>query len=146
MKLESPVFNSGEFIPSKYTCDGENINPELNILDIPQETRSLVLVIDDPDAPGKTFVHWTVWNISPKVKTIREDTVPEEAIEGLTDFGRPGYGGPCPPSGIHHYHFKIFALDDFLSLDSSTTLGELMKALRNHVLDQAEIIGLYQRK
>lgn len=146
MKLESPNFNHQGFIPSKYTCDGENVNPELRISEVPEGTASLVLIVNDPDAPGKTFTHWTVWNINPKIKMIAENSVPSGSKEGLTDFGRPGYGGPCPPSGIHHYHFHLFALDTKLDLPSSASEETLREVMAGHILATAELIGLYQRK
>ena len=146
MKLESPNFNHQGFIPSKYTCDGKNVNPELRISEVPEGTASLVLIVNDPDAPGKTFTHWTVWNINPKIKMIAENSVPSGSKEGLTDFGRPGYGGPCPPSGIHHYHFHLFALDTKLDLPSSASEETLREVMAGHILATAELIGLYQRK
>ena len=146
MKLESPNFNHQGFIPSKYTCDGKNVNPELRISEVPEGTASLVLIVNDPDAPGKTFTHWTIWNINPKIKMIAENNVPSGSKEGLTDFGRPGYGGPCPPSGIHHYHFHLFALDTKLDLPSSASEETLREVMAGHILATAELIGLYQRK
>lgn len=146
MKIESPAFKNNEMIPSKYTCDGEDINPSLRISGIPEEAASLVLVVDDPDAPGKTWVHWTVWNIDPKTSEISENSVPAGAVQGVTDFGVPGYGGPCPPSGTHRYFFKLYALDIVLNLNSSSKVGDIEKAMNGHILDNAELIGLYSRK
>lgn len=146
MKIESEAFSNNQFIPKKYTCDGEDINPPLKISEVPQGTKSLVLIVDDPDAPMGTWVHWTVWNIPPDISDIPENTVPQGAIEGMTDFGRPGYGGPCPPSGVHRYFFKLYALDTTLELDSSATKRDLEKAMEGHILEKAELIGLYQRQ
>lgn len=145
MKIESPAFGTNESIPLKYTCDGENVNPQLNISGVPADAKSLVLIVDDPDAPGKTWVHWIVWNIDPGTDEISENSVPAEAIEGVTDFGMPGYGGPCPPSGTHRYFFKVYALDTTLGLDSSATINDLEEAMKDHILRSTELVGLYKR-
>lgn len=146
MIIYSKNFKNNDFIPPKFTCDGEDINPELIIEDVPLEAKSLVLIVDDPDAPAGTWTHWTVWNIPPDTKVIYEGKLPEGAKEGKTDFGRSGYGGPCPPSGKpHRYFFKIYALDSMLNLESGASRQELEQALVNHILDQAEFFGLYQR-
>ncbi len=146
MQLTSSAFDYGKPIPSKYTCDGENINPPLTIKDVPEEARSLVLIVDDPDAPMGTFTHWTVWNIDPAITLIPEGWVPEGAVEGKTSFGRMGYGGPCPPSGTHRYFFKLYALDKELILDPSADVRELELAMQGHILAQAELMGTYSRK
>ena len=146
MKIESPAFENNQSIPSKYTCDGENVSPPFKISQVPKETKSLVLISDDPDAPARTWVHWTVWNIDPKTEEIAEASVPREAVEGATSFGKPGYGGPCPPSGTHRYFFKLYALDTVLNLDSSAEAGDIEEAMKDHVLDSAELLGLYKRK
>lgn len=145
MKIESSAFLDNQFIPSKYTCDGENVNPPLKISGVPSETKSLVLIVDDPDAPRGTWVHWTLWNINPKITEISENNSPEGAVEGVTDFGKPGYGGPCPPSGTHRYFFKIYALDITLDLEVSAKVKDIEKAMEGHILDQARLIGLYSR-
>src|SRR3989344_873103 len=116
MNLSSPAFEHHQPIPAKYTCDGENINPLLQFSDIPDSTKSLVLIMDDPDAPAGLWVHWTIWNIDPGTAEIAENSVPPGSIEGVTSFGKPGYGGPCPPSGTHRYFFKFFALDTKLDI------------------------------
>ena len=146
MKLTSPAFENNQFIPKKYTCDGENINPPLVIKDVPKGAKSLVLIVDDPDAPLKTWLHWLVWNIEPSVSLIEEGQAPENAAQGINDFGSHSYGGPCPPSGIHHYHFKLYALDIKLSLDPSVARAKVETAMQNHILDKAELVGLYQRQ
>lgn len=146
MKLSSPAFENNQSIPSKYACDGENINPPLEISEVPEGARSSVLIVDDPDAPGGDWVHWTIWNISPDTKEIYENSVPQGVVEGKTDFGRPGYGGPCPPSGAHRYQFKIYALDTDLNLNSSSTKKDIERAIEGHILDQAILIGTYQRQ
>ncbi|MCD6500585.1 YbhB/YbcL family Raf kinase inhibitor-like protein [bacterium] len=146
MKIESSAFKENQSIPEKYTCDGENVNPLLKISEVPEAAKSLVLIVDDPDAPMGTWVHWTVWNVSSKTTEIPENSVPEGAIEGMTDFGKPGYGGPCPPSGTHRYFFKLYALDTTLGLSSSAKKVDLEKAMEGHILDKAELIGLYSRQ
>lgn len=146
MKLSSPVFENNGFIPAKYTCDGEDINPPLTIAGAPKETESFVLIIDDPDAPMGTWDHWIVWNIEPTISQIQENQVPSEAVEGLNDFKRHSYGGPCPPSGVHHYHFKLYALDKKLDIAPSSKKEDVEKAMENSILGQTELIGLYRRK
>jgi len=115
MKVTSSAFQQGANIPSKFTCDGANTNPPLQISDVPAEAKSLVLIVDDPDAPSGLFTHWAVWNISPQATTIAEGSTPKGA-QGTNDFGKSGYGGPCPPSGAHRYYFRVFALDRELDL------------------------------
>jgi len=146
MKIESPAFENNQPIPSKYTCDGEDVNPPLKISDVPEDAKSLVLIVDDPDAPLGTFTHWIVWNIDPKTSFIEENSIPDGAIVGVNDFGKNSYGGPCPPSGTHHYHFKLYALDTTLNLDKNSKKKDLEKAIENHILEKAEIIGIYKRK
>lgn len=146
MKIESPAFKHNERIDSKYTCDGKNINPELLFPGVPSAAKSLVLIMDDPDAPMGTWVHWTLWNIDSKAIKIDENSVPKNAVEGMTDFKKPGYGGPCPPSGVHRYFFKLYALDTKLSLTPKAKKAEIEKAMEKHILEKAELIGLYVRK
>ena len=145
MKLSSPVFENNQSIPAKYTCDGEDINPPLQISEVPEGTKSLVLFVDDPDAPMGTWDHWIVWNINPSVSFIEENSVPEGGVQGMNDFGKQPYGGPCPPSGTHRYFFKFYALDNELELDSSSKKEALERAMEGHILDKAELIGLYKR-
>ena len=145
MIIESPSFANDEMIPSKYTCDAENINPALTISGVPGDAESLVLIVDDPDAPGKTWVHWTLWNIDPGTIEIPENGVPSGVVEGVTDFGTPGYGGPCPPSGTHRYFFKLYALDITLEIDASSSVGDIEAAMEGHMLSSTELVGLYQR-
>lgn len=146
MELTSSAFKNNQSIPPKYTCDGEDISPALEISNVPEETKSLVLIVDDPDAPMGKWDHWIVWNIAPSVTLIEENSVPEGATEGMNNFGKQPYGGPCPPSGTHHYHFKLYALDRQLELDSSAKKGDVEKAMEGHILDWTELIGLYQRQ
>ena len=145
MELESPDFVHNTLIPSKYTCDGEDINPTLRIKAVPGDAESLALVVDDPDAPDGTWTHWTLWNIDPDTEVIASATTPAGSIEGTTSFGQPGYGGPCPPSGTHRYFFRLYALDSELDLDSKATVEELLEAIEGKVLAQCELIGLYSR-
>lgn len=146
MKITSSAFANNQYIPQKYTCDGENINPPLEISKIPEKAESLALIVDDPDAPRKTWLHWTVWNIDPGIKEIKENSSPKNAVEGKTDFGFPRYGGPCPPSGTHRYFFKLYAMDRKLNLKKGASLKELEKEMENHILERAELVGLYKRK
>jgi len=146
MNITSSAFLSGEMIPGKYTCQGENVNPSLELEGIPENAKSLVLIVDDPDAPAGTWTHWTLWNIPISISEISENSVPVGSVEGVTSFGKAGYGGPCPPSGVHRYFFKLYALDDVLDLAQETSVDELAKAMDGHVLDRAELIGLYEKK
>lgn len=145
MKITSPAFENNQMIPQKYTRDGGNINPPLEITDTPKETKSLTLIVDDPDAPGGDWVHWLVWNINPETKIISENESPKGAIQGINDSGRQNYDGPCPPSGIHHYQFKTYALNSILNLSSNSSKKDLEKAMEGHILDKDMLIGLYKR-
>jgi len=140
----SPAFKDNDSIPIKYTCDGDNINPELQIGDIPRQASSLVLIVEDPDAPIGTWDHWIVWNIPTDISAIAEDSIP--GIEGLNDFNQHHYGGPCPPSGKHRYFFKLFALDTKLNLDTSARKLELEKAMIGHIVAFGETMGIYAKK
>lgn len=142
LRISSPAFKMNGEIPIKYTCDGADINPPLLIEGIPEGTQSLVLIVDDPDAPGGTWDHWIVWNI-PLVETIEEDSVP--GTEGLNDFKKHSYGGPCPPSGTHRYFFKVYALDTTLDLPTTITKTNVEQAMVGHILAKGELIGLYTR-
>lgn len=146
MKLSSPAFENNGTLQSTFTCDGENVNPPLQISEVPQNAKSLALIVDDPDAPSGDWVHWLVWNIDPSTKEIQQNTVPASAVQGQTDFGQNKWSGPCPPSGAHHYHFKIYALDTMLELPSTFKKAELQEAMRQHILAQADLVGVYQRK
>jgi len=141
--ITSPVFKNNEMIPRKYTCDGADVNPPLNIRGIPVKAESLVLIVDDPDAPMGTWDHWIVWNIAPAEK-IEEDSVP--GVEGSNDFRRNSYGGPCPPSGTHRYFFKVYALDTKLDLRPKSRKKDVERAMKGHTIAQGEIIGLYRRR
>jgi len=146
VKITSSAFEHNTMIPSKYTCEGRNINPPLSIKDIPAGAKSLALIVDDPDAPMKTWVHWTAWNINPDISEIAENSIPEGCIEGTTSSGRTGYGGPCPPSGTHRYFFKLFALDAMLDLKPGAYIADLTAVMKEHIIDKDEFIGLYKKK
>jgi Raf kinase inhibitor-like YbhB/YbcL family protein len=147
MKILSPIFKDGGNIPPKYTCDQEGTSLPVEFSGVPAEAKSLVLIMDDPDAPmAGGFVHWVVFNIDPKTSEIGENIKPESGIEGTGSSGKNGYVPPCPPSGAHHYHFKLYALDSELNLNGSAKREDVEKAMEGHIIDRAEIIGLYQRQ
>ena len=143
MKLTSPAFEHNQMISKKFTCQGNDVNPELNIAGIPAGAKSLALIVDDPDAPMGTWVHWVVFNIPPSDVKIKENSIP--GIQGYNDFGRNNYGGPCPPSGTHRYFFKLYALDTELDLKEGVKKQELEKAMEGHILVKTELIGLYKK-
>jgi len=145
LQITSPAFQNNDFIPRQYTCDGEDISPPLVIENVPKETQSIALICDDPDASIGTWVHWVVWNIDPTTKEIAENAVPQGAVEGMNDFRRHSYGGPCPPSGTHRYFFKIYALDTMLDISPNSQKSALEKAMKGHVLAEGQLIGLYKR-
>lgn len=132
-------------IPRKYTCQGENTSPPLAIRDVPSGTKSLVLLVRDPDAPSEDFVHWLLWGIHPSVKKIDEGIVPKGTHEGLNDFGKFGWGGPCPPSGIHRYEFHLYALDTEISLPDASSKTDLRSHMNGSILEEALITGLYTK-
>jgi len=143
MKLTSPAFLNGASIPSKFTCEGDDINPQLVIENIPAGTKSLTLIVDDPDAPMKTWVHWVVYDIDPTINRIAENSIPGK--QGINDFRRKDWGGPCPPSGTHHYYFKLYALDKVLGIAEGIDRIALEKAMAGHILAKSELVGLYKR-
>ena len=145
-QISSPAFQNHKPIPPRYTCDGININPPLKIENTPKEAKSLALVFDDIDAPRGSYVHWILWNIDPGVKEIKENSVPEGAIQGLNDFKKNNYGGPCPPRRTHKYVFKVYALDVRLDLSPSSTKADLEKAMKDHILAQAQWTGTYKKQ
>jgi Raf kinase inhibitor-like YbhB/YbcL family protein len=145
LQIVSPAFRLNELIPKKYTCDGKDVNPPLLIESIPSGAKSLALIVDDPDAPVGTWVHWVVWNISPGTREIKEDSVPKGAEQGVNDFRKNDYGGPCPPSGTHRYFFKLYSLDTVLNLSSKAKKSDLERAMKGHILEKAELVGLYRR-
>jgi Raf kinase inhibitor-like YbhB/YbcL family protein len=145
MKITSSAFQEGANIPSQFTCDGAGTSPPLQIADIPSEAKSLALIVDDPDAPSGLFTHWMVWNIPPQTSAVGEGNTPK-GVQGTNDFGKSGYGGPCPPSGTHRYYFKIFALDRELDLPFGAKRGQLDAAMRGHIVAQGELMGRYSKR
>lgn len=146
LKISSPAFENNKSIPPKYTCDGANVNPPLKIRGIPPGAESLALVMDDKDAPRGTYVHWILWEIDPGSQEIGENSVPQGAVQGMNDFKKTNYGGPCPPSRRHRYVFKVYALDVRLNLDPKSTKADLEKAMEEHVIGRGELMGVYKRK
>ena len=145
MKISSTAFGNNGQIPSKYTCDGADINPPLGFEGVPAAAKSLALIVDDPDAPMGIWVHWVVWNIDPRTAGIAENAAAKGAMQGVNDFGKQAYGGPCPPSGTHRYFFKLYALDAVPDIKKNAKKADLEAAMKGHVLDEAQLIGLYKR-
>ena len=145
MKITSSAFHEGANIPSKFTCDGSDTSPPLQIAGVPSGAKSLVLIVDDPDAPSGLFTHWLVWNISPQTDSIVEGSAPK-GVQGANDFGKSGYRGPCPPPGTHRYSFKIFALDRELELRSGAKRSQVDAAMKGHVIAQGELVGRYAKR
>jgi Raf kinase inhibitor-like YbhB/YbcL family protein len=143
LTVKSPSFLNNDFIPSKFTCEGSDINPALIISDIPDDTKSLALIVDDPDVPNGTFDHWVMWNIPVKDK-IEENSTP--GAQGKNGRNENKYMGPCPPSGTHHYHFRVYALDTKLDLPVSTDKKALLQAMEGHILGSGELVGLYNKR
>jgi hypothetical protein len=143
MKITSPSFENSKPIPAKFTCDAENVNPSLNIEGIPSNAKSLALIVDDPDAPVGIWIHWVVYDM-PVSPIIKENSVP--GTLGITSSGKTNYSGPCPPSGVHRYFFKIYALDKKLNLPQGISKADLLKVMQGHILGEAELVGLYKRK
>jgi hypothetical protein len=151
LTLTSTVFSHGQPIPSLYTCEGKDISPPLAWSEPPSGTNSFALISDDPDAPMGTWVHWVAWNIPSSSRGLPEVVATDAQLndgtrQGTTDFGRTGYGGPCPPSGTHRYFFKLYALDAALDLKPGATKAQLEAAMSGHVLAQAELIGTYKKQ
>lgn len=150
-QLSTTSFQAGGTIPNKYTCDGADMSPTLSWSGAPAETRSFALIVDDPDAPGGTWNHWLIWNLPPTQQQLAEGIskdprLPNGIRQGLNDFHKPGYNGPCPPPGKpHRYFFKLFALDSELQLQPGATRKELDSALRSHIVTQTELMGRYGR-
>jgi len=149
MKIISPSFQHNQSMPSEYTCDGNNTNPALEFVDIPEQAKSLALIMEDPDVPKHIredgmWDHWLVWNILPTTKNIAENSIPL-GIVGLNTNGREDYASPCPPDGQHRYFFKLYALDTLLDIPGGSTKDALLTAMQGHIIDQAELVGLYER-
>ncbi len=151
LSVASTAFKEGEMVPAKYTCDGEELSPPLTFDAVPPDAKSIVVIADDPDAPGKTWVHWVMFNIPADERMIAQDVpktenTPFDAVQGKNDFGKVGYGGPCPPSGTHRYFFKVYALDKELDLDSKATKADVEKAMEGHVTASGQLMGKYSRE
>lgn len=147
MKITSSAFENYGVIPTIYTCEGTGINPPLEISGIPDNAKSLVLIVDDPDAISGTFVHWLVWNIEPKIVSIPQGSIPAGSVSGKNSSGSTSYIPPCPPgdSGTHHYRFKLSALNKILSLSQGSTLDELISAMEDFVIARAELVGEFSK-
>jgi len=147
MILTSPAFSNGGAIPARYTCSGADVSPPLAWSGAPTGTQSLALTVIDPDAPGRPFVHWVAFNLPATSTDLGEAARPPEgSVEGRNDFGSNGYRGPCPPPGSpHHYHFKVYALDDKLSLRPGASESSFQDATKGHVLATAELVGTFKR-
>jgi len=143
MILTSPEFANNEFIPREFTCEGDNVNPPLIIEGVPANAKTMALIVDDPDAPAGTWVHWVVCNM-PVMPRIDKNSSPGK--QGINSNGSHDYKGPCPPSGVHRYYFKIYCLDSALNLKPGFNKADLEKAMRGHILDKAELVGLYKKE
>ncbi|HLC61436.1 MAG TPA: YbhB/YbcL family Raf kinase inhibitor-like protein [Candidatus Nanoarchaeia archaeon] len=144
MHLTSSAFKHNGTMPSEFTCDGSNINPPLSITGVPANAKSLVLIVDDPDAVVGVWDHWVVFNINPSISEIKQDTQPQ-GVAGKNSGGRNSYQGPCPPSGTHRYFFKLYALDATLNLPEGSTKKQVEPVMQSHILTKSELIGLYKR-
>jgi len=144
--LESEAFDNGGVIPRKYGYKNGNLSPPLKISGVPENTSSLALIMDDPDAMGavgKVWVHWVLWNIEPSVVELKENSIPSDCLEGETDFGEIGYGGPAPPDKEHTYIFKLYALDQKLDADKGSTKKQIEEAMKNHIITETRLEGKY---
>ena len=144
LTITSTAFENNKDFPSRYTCDGKDINPPLSIVGVPEGTQTLVLIVDDPDGPVGVWDHWVVWNIPAETTSIAEDSVP--GVQGKNSWGRNDYGGPCPPSGTHRYYFKLYALDTKLDLDTASDKKAVEAAMKGHVLEEAELMASYSKQ
>jgi len=150
MELTSTAFDNGGMVPDKYTCEGSNVSPPLEWDNLPEGTKSVALICDDPDAPMGTWVHWVVYDIPATINKLPENTPSDKTLtnsgkQGSNDFHKIGYGGPCPPSGTHRYFFKLYALDTYLGLDPGMTKEQLLRSMKGHVLEEVKLIGRYRR-
>ena len=151
IEVKSTAFQDGAMIPKKYTCDGQDISPPLSWSGVPAEAKSIALIMDDPDAPRGTWVHWVLFNIPPDTKGLSENmprppALPDGSKHGNNSWPKLGYGGPCPPSGIHRYYFKVYALDTVLNLQAGITKAQLLKAMEGHIIAEGQLMGRYTRK
>lgn len=151
LEIKSDAFKDGEYIPSKYTCDSIDVSPPLSWINVPEGVKSLAIICNDPDAPMGTWVHWVIFNIPANTHELKENTPPkgvflEGILQGINDFRKPEYGGPCPPAGKpHRYFFKLYALDTILNLKEGATKKEVENAMKGHIITEAKIMGLYRR-
>ena len=148
MQITSPAFADNTPIPDRFTCQGDDINPPLDIAGVPEGTKSLVLIVDDPDAPDPAapkmvWEHWVMWNIPPTTSAVGAGMVPAGAVQGTNSWSRTDYGGPCPPIGTHRYFFKLYALDTTLALGTTSIKADIETAMQGHVLAQGQLLGLY---
>ena len=151
MKLTSTAFGEGGMIPAQYTCNGPDISPPLNWEDVPEQTKSLALIADDPDAPVGTWVHWVLYNLPADTHELQEDlpktkVLPNGAMQGTNDFRKIGYGGPCPPGGTHRYFFKLYALDELVDLNPGARKKDLLDAMKGHILAECQLMGKFSRR
>lgn len=151
IKVSSPAFKDGGLIPAKYTCDGSDISPPLKLEAVPEGTKSIAVISDDPDAPVGTWVHWVIFGLPADTRELAENippdkTLPNGARQGTSDFGRIGYGGPCPPSGTHRYFFKVYALDTEIGLEAGVRKRDLLGAMEGHILAEGQLMGKYKRQ
>jgi hypothetical protein len=142
LQISSPSFTENGNIPSKFTCEGENVNPAISIKNLPPQTKSIAIIVEDPDASSGTVTHWIAWDIEP-TDIIQEKS--SSGTQGKNTKGDDGYMGPCPPSGTHHYHFRVFALDKRLGLAKGAGKSELESAMKDHIIGSGELIGLYKK-
>ena len=150
MEVLSSVFDDGAMIPEKYTCDDIDISPRLKWSSVPDDTKTFAIICDDPDAPMGTWVHWVLFNLPANINELSEDVplleiLQNGAKQGRNDFGKIGYGGPCPPGGTHRYYFKIYALSEELKVEAGITKSELLKAMEGHILSEGQLMGRYKR-
>ena len=151
MKLTSTAFSEGGMIPAQYTCNGPDISPPLNWEDVPEHTKSLALIADDPDAPVGTWVHWVLYNLPADTHELQEDlpktkVLPNGAMQGTNDFRKIGYGGPCPPGGTHRYFFKLYALDELVDLNPGARKKDLLDTMKGHILAECQLMGKFSRR
>jgi len=143
LRVQSIAFSHNGHIPPQYTCEGENFNPAVEISNVPPDTKTLALIMEDPDAPRGIFVHWLLWNLTPHNPIVEKTN---QGISGKNSFGKIGYGGPCPPSGTHRYYFRVYALDVALDLETGANKDSLIEAMKDHILASGELMGLYSKK
>ena len=146
LTISSPAFENDQIVPIRFTCNGRNVSPPLVISGVPEKAKSLVLIVDDPDAPFGVFTHWLLWNIPPGTKSIGEGNMPDGAVSGINSFGKPGYSGPCPASGLHRYFFTVIALDSIVGLNGQAKRSELEAAMRGHTISEAHFYGRYNAR